>query len=104
MTYDHPYEDIARDAMAGKRVAVFCESDADVKLCKNGITAAAKRLGARRVVHPLRDRRITIDGNHVRLLLANGYDGRGWKADVVYLSDAARYQFEYAEGCKAIVK
>ncbi len=96
MTYDHPYEDIARDAMAGRRVAVFCDTQMRVKLCKNGIAAAAKRLGASKVVYPLRDRRLVIDGNVVRLLLTNGLDGRGLKADVVYLSESARMQHEFA--------
>lgn len=104
MTYDHPYEDIAKDAIDGKQVAVFCENSEQVKLCKNGIAAAAKRLGARRVVYPLRDRRITIDGNPVRLLLANGFDGCGMSADVVYLSESARYQFEFARTAEAVVQ
>ena len=104
MTYDHPYEDIAKDAMAGRQVAVFCENSEQVKPCKNGIAAAAKRLGARQVVFPLRDRRITIDGNPVRLLLANGFDGRGMSFDVVYLSESARYQFEFARTAGAVVQ
>ena len=104
MMYDTPYEDIARDAMDGRRVAVFCTRDVQAKLCKNGIAAAAKRLGAKRVVYPLRDRRVTIDGNPVRLFLTNGFDGRGTNADVVYLSESARYEIEFARTVGAVVK
>lgn len=96
MAYDIPYDSIAKDAMDGRRVAVFCDTQTQVKLCKNGIAAAAKRLGASKVTYPLRDRRLVIDGNAVRLLLTNGLDGRGLKADVVYLSESARMQREFA--------
>lgn len=102
--YDTPYEDVAKDAMDGKRVAVFCDTDTDIKLCKNGIAAAAKRLGARKVVYPLRDKRLSIDGNTVRFCIPNGLDGRGMSADVVYLSESARYQFEYAKVVSASIK
>ena len=104
MAYDTPYEDIAKDAMAGRRVAVFCDSQTQMKLCKNGIAAAAKRLGARKVVYPLRDKRITVDGNPVRLFLTNGLDGRSTTSDVVYLSETARMQFDHARTVGAIVK
>lgn len=98
------YEDMARDAIDKKRVAVFCDDQTDLKLCKNGIAAAAKRLGARKVVYPLRDRRITVDGNPVRLFMADAITHRGTSADVVYLSESARRQFDFASAAGAIVK
>lgn len=98
------YEDIARDAMDGRRVVAFFDTDSQLRLLKNGIAAAAKRLGARKVVCPLRARRLVIDGNSVGLCAANGLDSRGRKADVVYLSDSAREQFDFAALVGATVK
>lgn len=97
------YEEIARDAMDGKHVAVFCDSSTGIKLCKNGVAAAAKRLGARRVVYPLRDRRITVDGNPVRLFVTGGFSHRGYKPDSVYLSESARAQLDFATKVGATV-
>lgn len=102
--YDTPYEDVAKDAMDGRRTVVFCDTDTDIKLCKNGIAAAAKRLGARRVVYPLRDKRLSIDGNAVRFCIPNGLDVRGLRADAVYLSESARCQFEFARTAGAVVQ
>lgn len=104
MTYDMPYEAIARDAMDGKHVAVFCDSQNQLKTHKNGVAAAAKRLGAEKVMHPMRDRRVDVDGNSVRFLLTNGIDGRGLTADIVYLSELARMQMEFAHLMGATTK
>ena len=99
-----PYEDIARDALAKKVVAVFCDDADDVKRCKNGVAAAATRMGARRVVYPLRDRCLDVDGNPIRIFVAGGFSHRGYGADVVYLSERARSQLDFAAklGAKAI--
>jgi len=56
------------------------------------------------VVYPLRDKRLSIDGNAVRFCIPNGLDGRGLRADVVYLSESARCQFEYAKVVSASIK
>lgn len=96
MVYDMSYEDIAKDAIAGKQVAVFCESKTQVNRHKKAIAAAARRLGARHVVVPRRDGRVDIDNSVVRLVLGNGIDGRGYRVDAVYLSESARMQHEFA--------
>lgn len=100
-SYELDCDEVARDAMDGKRVAVFCDGQTQATQHKNGIAAAARRAGAVKVVSPVRDRRVDIDGHAVRLFLANGLDGRGFSADVVYLSDSARMQHDYARlmGC-----
>lgn len=104
MNFDMPYDEVAADAMAGRKVVVFCDTDAQARRCKDRIAAAAHRAGARSVVRPMRDRRVEIDGNVVTLLLVGGYDGRGLAADVVYLSERAKLQHEYAAVTQAQVK
>lgn len=95
MVYEMPFESIARDSMDGKRVAVFCDNQSQADRCKQRIAGKARELGAHKVVCPRRDRRVDIDGNHVYLFLVGG-DGRGYSADVVYLSELARMQHEWA--------
>jgi len=105
MIYDEmPYEDIAKDAIAGKQVVVFCDSQRSADNIKKAIAGEARRLGASHVVAPYRDRRVDIDNSVVRLILANGVDGRGIVADVAYLSHSARLQHEYAGLMQATVK
>lgn len=94
MLIDVPYEAIARDAMDGKRVAVFCDSQRQADAHGLRIAAAAKDLGAKSAVCSRRRRVVNIDGNLVHLFLTGG-DGRGYSADVVYLSDLARMQHEW---------
>ena len=95
MVFDMPYGSIAQDAVDGKRVAVFCDSQAQAERCKRRIADAAQDIGAVKVVCPRGDRRVDIDGNHVHIFLTGG-DGRGYSADVVYLSVLARMQYEWA--------
>lgn len=104
MTYDTPYEDIVKDAIADKQIVVFCDSQRSADDHKKAIAATARRLGAKHVVAPRRDRRVDIDNSVVRLILANGIDGRGIIADVVYLSRSARMQHEYVALMQATVK
>lgn len=104
MPSEMPYEEIAEDAIGGRRVVVFCESNVQAERHKAPIAAAARRLGARNVVSPRRDRRVDIGGTSVRLVLTNGLDGRGLSADVVYLSTCARMQREMAACMGAEVK
>lgn len=104
MTSEMPYEEITNDAMAGKQVVVFCESSRQADEHKKAIAATARRLGARNVVSPRRDRRVDIDNSTVRLVLTNGLDGRGIAADVAYLSVSARMQHEQAAYMGAEVK
>ena len=99
-----PYEDIAKDAIAGKQVVVFCDSKRSVEYHKKAIAATARRLEAKHVVTPSRYRRVDIDNGVVRLILANGVDGRGIVADVAYLSTSARIQHEHAGLMQATVK
>ena len=99
-----PYEDIAKDAIAGKQVVVFCDSQRSADDHKKAIAATARRLGANHVVAPRCDRRVDIDNSVVRLILANGVDGRGIVADVAYLSLSARIQHEHAGLMQATVK
>lgn len=104
MTCDMPYDEIAKDAISGKQVVVFCASQRDADEHKKAIAAAARRLGARHVVSPRRDRRVDVDNSVVRLVLTNGLDGRGMQADVAYLSVGARMQHELATLMQAEVK
>lgn len=104
MLIDVPYEAIARDAMDGKRVAVFCDGQNQLKMHKRGVAAAAKRMGTTKVTHPMHDRRVDVDGNSVRFLIANGIDGRGLTADIVYLSESARMQVEFAHLMGATIR
>lgn len=99
--YELDCDEVARDAMDGRRVAVFCDCQNQAKRHKDGVAAAARRAGAAEVVNPARDRRVDIDGHSVRFFLANGLDARGFSADVVYLSDSARMQHDFARlmGC-----
>lgn len=103
-SYELDCDAVVRDVMDGRHVAVFCDGEAQATLHKNGIAAAARRAGAVKVVNPARDRRVDIDDHTVRLFLANGLDGRGFSADIVYLSDSARMQqgFAHLMGCAAI--
>lgn len=104
MTCDMPYDEIAADAISGRRVVVFCESWRQADAHKRAIAATARRLGARHVVAPRRDWRVDIDNAVVRLVLVDGLDGRGAQADVAYLGSAARMQHELAALMGAQVK
>ena len=103
MPSEMPYEEIARDAIAGKQV-VFCASLRQADEHKKAIAAAARRLGARHVVAPRRDWRVDVGNAVVRLVLTNGLDGRGAQADVAYLGSATRMQHELAALMGAQVK
>lgn len=93
MVNDLPYEDIVNDAISGKQVVVvFCDRYEDAERHKKAIAATARRMNARCVVAPRRDRRVDIDNSVVRLVITNGTDGRGVIADVAYLSEKARMQ------------
>lgn len=104
MTSEMPYEEIAEDAIAGRQVVVFCASPRQADEHKRAIAATARRLGARHVVSPSRDRRVDIDNSVVRLVLTNGLDGRGIDADVAYLSVGTRMQHELAACMGAEIK
>lgn len=101
-----PYEEIVKDAMDvnGKTIVVFCDSQRSADDYKKAIAATARRLGAKHVLAPRRDRRVDIDNSLVRLILTNGVDGRGIVADVAYLSTSARIQHEHAALMQATVK
>lgn len=99
-----PYEEIVKDAIAGKRVVVFCARPGQTDEHKKAIAATARRLGARHVVAKRHGRRVVIDNSVVRLVLTNGLDGRGITADVAYLSVGARMQHELAACMGAEIK
>lgn len=104
MTCDMPYDEIAKDAIAGRQVVVFCTSERQVDEHRRAIAAAARRLDARRVVVPRKGMQVDIDNSAVRLVRTNGLDGRGMRADVAYLSAGARMQHELAWLMQAEVK
>lgn len=99
-----PYDEIVKDAIAGKQVVVFCMSGSQAERYKTAIAATARKLDARRVVAPRRDRRVYINNSSVQFVLVNGLDGRGMMADVAYLSPSARMEHELAALMQAEVK
>lgn len=94
--YSYPYDAMAEEAMKGKRVVVFCDSQKQADSAKSALAATLRSMGAEKVVCPRRDRRVDVGGKSVRFVLANGIDGRGMSADSVYLSPSARMQHEFA--------
>ncbi len=82
--------------MGGNRIVVFCDNREQVRSVKGGIAAAANRMGASKVVCPIRDARVDINGNSVRIVISGTMQTRGLQADVVYLSDHARTQYAEA--------
>ena len=98
MDFAHPYHLIARDAIEGRRVAVFCDNVRQVERAKDGVYAALLDLGADRseVRRSRREPKVRVRGRAVDFLLTNGIHGRGMAADVVYLSESARMQGELA--------
>ncbi|MDO4807581.1 MAG: hypothetical protein Q4A07_10065 [Coriobacteriales bacterium] len=96
--YSHPYHLIAQDALDGRKVAVFCDNQSQVDRTKNLVYDALLDLGANKtdVSQSKSAPRVTVRGNAVEFLLTNGVDGRGMSADVVYLSESARMQNEFA--------
>jgi len=98
MTCDFPYHLIAKDVIEGRKVAVFCDHMTQMEDARKRLVTALLDMGAaRHEVKLPRDRhRMSVRGREVRFLLANGVDGRGMAADVVYLSGSARMQKEFA--------
>ena len=103
MKLEMPYNEIAKDAKAGKRVAVFCDNAAQANRTQDNVFWFVKQMDDNAVNHP-RYRRIDVDDGEVSFFLLNGYEGRGSIADVVYLSESARHQYEYASIVQAEVK
>lgn len=101
MIFEMPYIKIAGDATMGKRVAVFCDNAIQAKHTQEEVYRHCELGGA--VSHP-RKRTIDVGDGKVSFFLLNGYDGRGYNAEVVYLSESARRQYEYASIVNAEVR
>ena len=91
-----PYADIAKEAASGKRVVVFCDNFVQLKRVKRHVASAARALNTVNVTCSLRNRRVDVGRGVVCLFLTNGIDGRGYTAEVVYLSESARMQQQFA--------
>jgi len=94
----HPYHLIAQDALDGRKVAVFCDSEGQVKRARHGTVAALLDLGVdlSDVTCPRNEYKVRVRDRTIDYLLADGIHGRGMAADVVYLSESARMQGEFA--------
>jgi hypothetical protein len=103
MKLEMPYIEIAKDAKAGKHVVVFCDNATQANRTQDNVFWLIKQMDDNAVNHP-RYRRINVGDGEVSFFLLNGYDGRGYDADVVYLSESARRQYEYASIVNAEVK
>ena len=102
MKLEMPYNEIAKDAKAGKRVAVFCDNAAQANRVQKDVWRDCRL--TKGAVNRTRYRRIEVGDGNVNFFLLNGYEGRGFDADVVYLSESARRQYEYASIVQAEVK
>ena len=99
-----PFDEIAHDAMDGKRVTVFCDNATQAKWVQDDVLRSMKQMDVHKVVANSRNRSIRVGDGVVHFLLLSGYDGRGLDADVVYLSVSARKQYEYASIVQAEVR